>query len=331
MDLIHADADFRELGIINFTRFDGVISLTSELESNDFEIEICADDFERYEIKIGDYLYFPNTEWGGPVEKIEHISSKHTIKLYGINWRGMLIRKIIIPPTGESHVDVRGVEVNSVIDLLCMDFDGLFEGSTEITGKTATNKFRYDTVFEGINDMLSNVESRLEIKLDAESKKVRLCAKDIFDHSHEIEFSDDYDMSFTSVLATAEYNHIIALGQGELENRTVKHVWLLPDGTITTDSSADGIATGLQEKVFTYDYPNCEEEDELISGARKRLREYATENSINFNLDSADLDLPLGDKVGMRDRITGMSGVKTISRKLLTISSSGMTLQYSVE
>lgn len=333
MELIHADSEFNELGFIDFNQFDGVISLAPELESNDWEADICADDFERYDVKIGDYLYFPDTEWGGPIEKIEHVSSRGVIKIYGITWRGMLIRKVIVPPTGTSHLDTRGVELSAVISVI-LNITGLgklFTGPSELTGKISKRQFRYNTVFEGINDMLNDVDCRLELILDADSKKVVLSVKDVIDHSDEIEFSEDYDMSFTSTLATAQYNHIIALGQGELEERTVQHVWLLPNGTTTTDSNADGILTGLQEKTLVYDYPNCEEIDELIDGAKKKLLEYATENAINFDWNSADIDLPLGDKVGMRDRITGMSDVKTISQKLLTITSDGITLQYSVE
>lgn len=244
----------------------------------------------------------------------------------------MLIRKIIIPPSGASHLSLKGIDLNAAIDTLVSEpFDGLFEAETQAANKLCERQFRYNTVFEGINSILNDADCRLELILDTDSKKVVLSARDVIDHSDDIEFSEDYDMSFTSTLATAQYNHVIALGQGELEERTVRHIWLLPDGTTTTDPSADGVLTGLQEKTLVYDYPNCEEVDELIDGAKKRLLEYATENAIDFDLDSTDIDLPLGDKVGMRDRITGMSDVKTISQKLMTITSDGITLQYSVK
>lgn len=331
MDLIHASCDFRELGVIDYIRFDGVISPDADLDSNDWEVELYADDFARYGISLGDYLYFTDTEWGGVVEKIQHLSAKRTMKISGPNWRGMLARKVIEPPPGTSHLVLTDVELHTAIGMLTQDFGGMVQASVEDTGKRCTRKFRYQTVLEGIHDMLGEAGCRLAVRLDADSKLVILSAEEIADHSEEVEFSEDYDMTFTSTLGDARYNHVIALGSGEQEDRMVRHVWLLPDGSITDDSQAQGIPTGLQNKVLVYDYPNCEDEAELISGAKKKLKENAEQNAIDFDFDTAVLDLPLGDKVGMRDRLIGLSDVKTITRKLLTISSDGTTLQYSVE
>ncbi len=331
MELIHAEAGFHEIGVVDFVRFDGVISLKADIENNDWEVQLLADDLARYGIRLGDYLYFPGTEWGGSVEKIEHISKSGVIKISGVNWRGMLARRVILPPAGTSHLDLRETEMNAAIGMLVSGFGGLFEARVESSGLLCGRKFRYQTVLEGILDMLDGQGLRLEVTLDGDSGKVLLCARTVTDHSDEIEFSGDYDLSYTSTLGEAQYNHVIALGGGEQEERTVKHLYLLPDGSVTEDAGAPGVATGLQERQLTYNYPNSEDEDELVSGAKKRLLEYAAQNTIDFQFDSADVDLPLGDKVGLRDRITGMADVKTISRKLLTISSDGMALEYQVE
>ena len=331
MELIHAEAGFHEIGVVDFVRFDGVISLKADIENNDWEVQLLADDLARYGIRLGDYLYFPGTEWGGSVEKIEHISKSGVIKISGVNWRGLLARRVILPPAGASHLDLREVEMNAAIGLLVSGFDGLFEASMESSGLLCGKKFRYQTVLEGMEDMLESQGLRLEVTLDGDSGKVLLCARTVTDHSDEIEFSGDYDLSYTSTLGEAQFNHVIALGGGQQEARTVRHLYLLPDGSVTENASADGVVTGLQERQLVYDYPNSEDEDELISGAKKRLLEYAAQNTIEFQFDSADIDLPLGDKVGLRDRITGMSDVKTISRKLLTVSSDGVALEYQVE
>ena len=330
MELIHAEAGFHEIGVVDFVRFDGVISLKADIENNDWEVQLLADDLARYGIRLGDYLYFPGTEWGGSVEKIEHISKSGVIKISGVNWRGMLARRVILPPAGTSHLDLRETEMNAAIGMLVSGFGGLFEARVESSGLLCGRKFRYQTVLEGILDMLDGQGLRLEVTLDGDSGKVLLCARTVTDHSDEIEFSGDYDLSYTSTLGEAQYNHVIALGGGEQEERTVKHLYLLPDGSVTEDAGAPGVATGLQERQLAYNYPNSEDEDELVSGAKKRLLEYAAQNTIDFQFDSADVDLPLGDKVGLRDRITGMADVKTISRKLLTISSDGMALEYQV-
>lgn len=329
-ELIHADSDFVELGVIAFLSFDGVTALAAELDNNDWEAEILAEDFPKYGLATGHYCYFPDTEWGGRVEKIEHISAKGVVKIGGVTWRGLLIRKVISPPAGKSHLDLSEVGVSEGMAQLVAPFGGLFEvesGHTRPCGR----KFRYQTVLEGMTDLLSAAGERLEITLQAANKKVMLRPAAIQDRSEEIEFSGDYDMSYTSTIAEAQYNHVIALGGGEMEERTVKHLYLLPDGSVTDDATAEGVATGLNERALVYDYSNCEDEEELVSGAKKRLLEYGAQNAIDFQLDSADIDLPLGDKVGLRDRLTGLADVKTIGKKILRISADGIALNYSVE
>ena len=334
-ELIHADADFHELGVVDFIQFDGMISRESEPEDNDWEIEIPAGDFARYGFRTGDYLYFPNTEWGGCVEKFVHISGKNVVKIGGMTWRGMLIRKVIVPPEGQSHLVFESMKVGDIMGALVAPFEGLFEvGESEDGAEQLIcekKKFRYQNVLEGITAMLEEMGCRLALALDPDRRKVLLYAQNIADHSDEIELSGDYDLAYTSTRAEAQYNHVIALGQGEQENRTVKHLWLLPDGSVTDNGNAEGIAVGFAERVAVYDYPNCEDEDELVSGAKKRLLKYGAQNEIEFNFDSFDIDLPLGDKVGIRDRLTEMEGVKTITEKLLTVSAHGVSLKYSVE
>ena len=329
--LVHADSHFNELGVVDFVKFDGMVSLECEIENNDWEVEIPVGDFERYGFNTGDYMYFPNTEWGGRVEKFVHMSGKGIIKICGVTWRGMLIRKIISPPAGQSHVYMKNVDINEVMRQLVAAFDGLFTVGSANSGKLCMRNFRYQNVLEGITDMLDDVGCRLELVLEPDSRTVSLYARDVIDRSGEIEFSGDYDLSYTSTLAEAQYNHVIALGRGEQEKRTVRHLYLLPDGSVTDDSETEGVATGFDDRELVYDYPNCEDEDELISGAKKRLLKYGAQNLIEFDFDSAEIDLPPGDKVGIRDRITGMSGVKIIREKLLTVSAGGISLKYSVK
>ena len=65
MDLIHADGNFTELGVVDFVRYDGVLSLEPGVQGNDWEAEIPAEDFSRYGFALVHYLYFPGSEFGG--------------------------------------------------------------------------------------------------------------------------------------------------------------------------------------------------------------------------------------------------------------------------
>ena len=331
MDLIHADGNFNELGVVDFVRYDGVISLEPEVEGNDWEVEILAEDFSRYGFALGHYLYFPGTEWGGRLEKITHISKTRTVRLGGVTWRGMLSRRVILPPSGQSHLDLRESDIYPVMRSLVAGFGGLFTAPSGNAGLLCGQKFRYQNVLEGILDMLDPLGLRLVISLNPDSRHVLLSSAPVVDRSAEIEFSGDYDFSYTSTLGQAVYNHVIALGRGEQENRLVKHVWLLPNGSMTTNSNAAGIPSGAQERAMVYDYSSAEDEKELIKGAKKQLKEHGAQNGIEISFDSDDLDLPLGDRVGLRDRVTGMSDIRTVTGKLLTVSADGISLRYTAK
>ncbi len=331
MDLLHADGDFNELGVVEFVRYDGILSLEPEVQGNDWEAEILAEDFSRYGFALGHYLYFPGTEWGGRLESIRHFSKTHTVKLGGVTWRGMLSRRAILPPSGQSHLDLSQQDIYPVMRSLVSGFGGLFIAPSGNAGELCGQKFRYQNVLEGILDMLEPLGQRLVLSLDADSRHVFLYNVPVLDRSAEIEFSGDYDYSYTSTLGEATYNHIIALGRGEQENRLVRHVWLLPDGSMTTDQDTPGIPSGTDERAWVYDYSSAEDEKALIRGAKKQLRQHGAQNGIEICFDSFDIDLPLGDRVGLRDRITGMSDVRTITGKQLTVSSDGVSLRYTIK
>ena len=331
MDLIHADGNFNELGVVEFVRYDGIISLEPEVEGNDWEAEILAEDFSRYGFALGHYLYFPSTEWGGRLEKITHVSKTHTVKLGGVTWRGMLSRRVIMPAAGQSHLDLSASDIYSVMRSLVSGFGGLYSAPSGNAGMLCGQKFRYQNVLEGFLDMLDPLGLRLVLTLDPDSRLVRLTVAAVTDRSEEIEFSGDYDFSYTSTLGEATYNHVIALGRGEQENRLVRHVWLLPDGSMTTNSNASGIPSGDDEKTMVYDYSSAEDEKELVKGAKKQLREQGAQNGIEISFDSDDIDLPLGDRVGLRDRVTGMSDIRTVTGKLLTVSADGISLRYTAK
>ena len=331
LSLIHADGNFNELGIVDFVRYDGVISLEPKADGNDWVIEIPAEDFERYGFALGHYLYFPGGEWGGRLESIQHVSKTHTVRLAGVTWRGMLSRRVIMPAAGQSHLDLSESDIYPVMRSLAQGFGGLFSAPSGNAGLLCGQKFRYQNVLEGILDMLDPFSLRLVLTLDPDSRLVHLSTAPVADRSAEIEFSGDYDLSYISTFGEATYNHVIALGRGEQENRLVRHVWLLPDGSMTSDPNAAGIPSGEDEKTLVYDYSSAEDEKELIKGAKKQLKQHGAQNGIEISFDSGDLDLPLGDRVGLRDRITGMSDIRTITSKLLTVAADGVSLRYTIK
>lgn len=337
MELIHADSNFNELGYVDCCiKYDACVELSSDGENN-WQLDIDSDEWLADPIEVGHYLYIENTEWGGPVEKLKHITSSRTVQLSGPLWRGMLARHVISPPLGSSHKEISNVEVHSAMaDLIDNRLGVVFTASTESRVETVSGKFRYSTLLEALTKLLDDSALRLKITLDIDESyasipcRVILSAETAIDQSDVIEFSQDYDAGITSTISMSKYNHVVALGRGELEERTVVERWLLPDGTVTSDNTADDIPAGLNLRSFVYDYSSVESEEDLIKNAEAKLKEYSAESSIEIELSGADVDIPLGDYVGLRDRITGLSAVQRVSKKILTISSSGTSIAHYV-
>lgn len=336
MELIHADSNFNEIGYVDcFIKYDACVELAHDGENN-WQLDIDSDDWLSSPIEVGHYLYIEGTEWGGPVEKIKHITSSNTVQLSGPLWRGMLARQVIFPTSGSAYKTISETEANTGIsELLNGSLGVLFTVSTTDTAVSVSGKFRYPLLLEAINKMLDDSSMRLEIELDVNEAyasipcRVILSAKAVSDWSETIEFSQDYDANITSTLSIPEYNHVVALGQGELTERTVIELWLLADGSITSDTTAD-IPTGMDCRSFIYDYSSVESAEELTKSATEKLKEYAAQSGIEIDLSGADVDIPLGDYVGLRDRITGLSATQRVSKKILTISSSGVSIAHYV-
>lgn len=332
MDIIYADSLMQEMGLVrNFSRYDAVSALRTADSSADcdWQLDISAEDFTRMGIGIGWYIYVPGSEWGGPVEKIKHISSNATVQLSGATWRGMLARAAIEPPSGETHLVISDIDAHEAIAQLLSDrFGSLIVASEDTCGTLVSGKFRYVNLLEAIENMLEEASLRLAISLDTDTRRIILSAQPVTDHSDEIEFSQDYDVVMTSEINDSGINHIIALGQGEGTARTVLNVWRLPDGTITTDSSAEGIPVGISLRSDVYDYSSAEDADALLNGAVQRLKAAAPSASISIDLDGADIDLPLGDIVAIRDRVTGLSATRRITQKILSVTANAETISH---
>lgn len=163
----------------------------------------------------------------------------------------------------------------------------------------------------------------------AASEALELSARAIVDNSATVDLSQDYGLPLKSFAGRIDdYNHVIALGAGELLDRDILHVYRLSDGTITT-TAQDWAGTAL-DVVTTYDYTNPETDDALLTGATELLNGYAPLNGVEIDPDDYGVTLLMGDIVGARDRLTGLSGTARVVGKILTINKDGTKIQTKV-
>ena len=309
MELIHAKANIEEIqSLTEFDQYEAVSGLGFKYADNDFELQVEEAVWEKYPMIKGHYLYEVGTEWGGMVEDVNHVGT--TVKVGGPTWRGMLARKIISPPAGQAYKAITAMEANQAIAALVGTSLGpLFAISTADSGMTVSGSFRYTNLLAAIHSMLQQYGARLEIIFDG--TQVVLSAVSSVDYT-DTELSQEYEAPLESSVAYGEaYNHVIALGRGELTEREVVELWRLDDGTITTTTQP----AGANDKQFVLDYPNAESLEELTSSATDKLIESSPVESIGINLDEIEIDFKLGDVVGGRDKVTGLTISKPITKR----------------
>ena len=335
MDIIHADASLAEIGFINDVGdYDGEISqeLDAEIHKNSFSLSISELAWEASSIERGHYVYIPGTEFGGCVEQIKHSTIRGLVTVSGATWRGMLHRKIIEPSSGDDYFTVTATEANAAIaSIVGGSLGPLFTVSAASSGITITSKqFRYQRLLQGLEDMLEEEGAALQITFNQATKQVMLSARAVVDYSSTIDLSQDYNADMVTTEGGFDrYNHVIALGSGELAGRDIIHVYRLSTGAVTTSPPA---WAGTEEDwVTTYEYTNPETLAILQQGAEKRVREYTPLKQVEIDPSVAGLDLQLGDIVGARDRLTGMSGTAVVVGKILTINAGGIKLETRVK
>lgn len=329
--LIHADANRDEIGIINdFTQFDAQIHHNCELADNTFSLIMPIGAWKADKIMRGDYVYIDASEFGGIVSAVEKNTSEGTVTIKGPLWRALLATRIIVPPSGAAYKVYSNTELNAMIaDVIGNDYSGLFYVPSQSTGVTTSYQFRYQTKLFGLSKALLQAGHTLSCIYYAETKRLAVQARACVDYSQYADISSDLGIGMTiSAGRIDDYNHCIALGTGELEERMVRELWML-DGGISTTRPAALLEDDIRS--MTFDYPNAESEEELLKSASEALLEYAAMSSAQIDLQRAQLDLQLDDIIYTFDRDMNISAYKQVAQRVITITQSGTTIETEVE
>lgn len=292
--VIVADSSGKELRSLNYSEFDFDIAENT----SDFMVSISIP--EWVEIPQDARIYIPDTEYGGIFKKIETDTKLQTISVGGYTWRGMLRNKIISPPDGEDYA----IDSGDINDILRTRLEGAFSGlftSSSPMGVTVNYQYkRYCTLEEGLTDMLESVGYKMRIKYNQALKKVVVDAVPIVNYADKVEFSSDMDANYLVRSDRCGVNHLICLGSGDLAERTVVHLYTDANGNISQSQTF----YGSDEVVDVYDYAGADEAL-LIESGTQRLETLRT--SDDFSLEIEGEDFSIGDIVGGKDYITGIT------------------------
>ena len=328
MDFIIADEKRMELGFLSSSaELDVDLSYeTNNKEGvNDGELTVKDDP-----VTYGYYIFCPGTEYGGCIMDLKRKTSSDSKTWYFDTWRRMLGQSIIEPPAGEAYLNVSG-DANTVLKGLLLDrFGGFFIVPDELSGIEINSQFdRYTTLLDGVTKLFKAHGAKIRITAvqggPGEPFEVQVEAVPINDFSEEIEYSQDNRVNLTLRDNRRGINHLICLGTGELTERMVRHLYVQKDGTIGNTK----YYTGLDERTAVFDYPNAEEENELLESGKEKLASLMNYKKLEMSVE--DLELDIGDIIGGRDRETGLYLAKPVVNKVLKIKNGRETVAYKVK
>ena len=360
MELTLLTPEYAPLGTIE--RVEGDIEIGGE---NDFMLALNRVDYEPLlklfqgsnpnvtsiagDMQTGARFAVLGTEWGGFIGKDVTDTAEDTYELGGMTYRGYLKQKIISPKSGQDYYVASGDVRTIIYNLLNGDgstgssspsFLNVIGVQSSLTGKSVSNyQFnRYTNMYDGITKMLASVGYKMEIKNELVSEMDAYGTKTIIkpiiyivpieDYSNSIVLSQNNKYNFNLSRAYDGVNHLICLGQGELKDRTVIHLFANKAGTISNTQSIFGAG----ELISVYDFSSVESVDQLRTEGTEHFLELMSKEEFSMSILSDDFEANIGDYIGGKDYLTGYFIKQPITKKIMNIASDGTwSVEYSIE
>lgn len=265
MDLIYADDTRQDIGVMMAYTLD----MAYGSDENNFE---CTIDRDAHCCQKGFFLYVEGEEYGGIIDRIRVNTEKDEIIYKGRTWHGVLENKVICPEEGQDYLILNG-EANEVLQEIIdqIDLSDLFVASTDDSGIQIVSyqMNRYIYGYTGIKKMLKEFGAKLHVRWSG--TMVELSALPIVDYSQDEEF-DTSQVDFTVEKDFLPVNHLICLGQGDLAERAVIHLFTDENGGVQPYATVDQpvedadyildesqkVMTGSDEVVEVLDYSSAE-------------------------------------------------------------------------
>lgn len=322
MELILTDHELNDIEF--FDNCDADFSLGNG--DNTFEIKISRSSWNQ-NYDIGAAVYIPNTEFGGYIGEIKSQTSLDTVSLLGRTWRGMMQKKIILPDNGSTIKTVSGDIASILIQLINPAFSNVIRASEILTGKTVSHEIiGYSTLLDAIELMLEEYGYKLLLKFKQQNNAagyIEASAVPITDYSSEIELSNDNQIDFIFDTVKNGVNHLVVLNP---ESQTKLDLYADSNGNISQTKSF----TGIEEIEELYE---CNESDSAAfkQSGIEQFKTVMNRKSFSMDVERLDLDIDIGDIIGGRDYITGMSLKKPIKTKIYRIENNSISLEYGIE
>ena len=317
MDLTYTNAKRVDQGV--FLAY--ALDMSYGASENDFELMLGVDEAA---LEFKSVVYVEGTEYGGMVDAIKASTDGEAVTYTGRTWHGIINSKIIQPNSGESHLVVSG-DANEVLSFLIarLGLSGLFIADEELSGVNISQyQFaRYCKAYDGIRAMLAAHGAKLKILW--EDRSVRIFAEPIADYTDS---PVDADIATLTVeLNDQKVNHLICLGNGELTEREVVHLYVDQFGRIGDVQ----YFTGLDEITEIYEYTNAESIDELKSSGIEYLNELRNNDTAEITIPEMEgLFYDIGDIVGASEMKSDIKTTAAVTQKIVKINNGVVSTEY---
>lgn len=311
--LIYTDADRVEQGYLR--NFSADVDVAKD---KDFEITVARD---NNILRGGSWWYISNTEYGGIVDNVGVVTADREIRYTGRNLRGILCDKIIQPPQDKDYKIVSGDAI-AVINSLIEDagLSNIYRMTGESWNVQSFQFNRYVSLYDGICALLST-QNRV-LRLVIKDGYVTMSSAVPYDYTEDKDCMRS-DINYNITQVKNGYNHLICLGQGELKDRQVLHLYVDKMGNITDTQTYKG----LEERTAIYDYSSASSIGELRTGGIARLQEL---NADSLDMTLPDMSMQIGDITGGTEKITGATVRKQITNIIAKIDDNSIDIEYSV-
>lgn len=305
--LIYTDADRVEQGYLR--NFSADVDVAKD---KDFEITVARD---NNILRGGSWWYINNTEYGGIVDNVGVVTSDREIKYTGRNLRGILCDKIIEPPAGTDYKIVSGDAVTVINKLIeVAGLSSIYRMTGESWNVQSFQFNRYVSLYDGICALLST-QNRV-LRLVIKDGYVTMSSAVPYDYTEDKDCMRS-DINYNITQVKNGYNHLICLGQGELKDRQVLHLYVDKVGNITDTQTYKG----LEERTAISSI------DELRTRGIAKLQEL---NADSLDMTLPDMSMQIGDITGGTEKITGATVKKQITNIIAKIDDNSIDIEYSV-
>jgi|GEM_PF-4047946 len=271
----------------------GMSASVAERKKCEFYIETLT---ELDVVNNNTYFYLENSrELGGVITEQSKVGDIYKYK--GKTFRGMLAERYLVPDDGYTHKIF-----NNSQDAIDYCIRLVFPNSLIIdnsTSKINEYKFRYTNCFTAIQTTCDNdlrLEFAIEV-LDDYKSILKITIENIVNRTDILEADTKaLDIDYT-LSEKNSYNHVLALGGGEMLERQKYELWLHGDMWLELPHDKRLIT-------YLYDYPSVEDLDSLKKETRNKSKSLMPANSYEFPLKDEALKnaffvAKLGDKMSL--------------------------------